>query len=189
MYSCDPIILCGCGWLSFIGSQTPTQPLFHSFTATGRENKVKNIVDWEKKWNETKKPNQNKNRYISYQNRLDLGKINLFCCQLKQIWLVRNKDRIKQYLPLVPPLFFFPGSTSHLHSWLSLEEQKKNLFLSHLFLCLVDNPRDEKIFMCYYLSKIMFSSLTWVSIGLPNQRYALHFILSNIFLVINLDFL
>lgn len=143
-----------------------------------------------KKWNETKKPNQNKNRYISYQNRLDLGKINLFCCQLKQIWLVRNKDRIKQYLPLVPPpFFFFPGSTSHLHSWLSLEEQKKNLFLSHLFLCLVDNPRDEKIFMCYYLSNIMFSSLTWVSIGLPNQRNALHFILSNIFLVINLDFL
>lgn len=78
------------GGLSLARCQLPTQPLsFPLLNRAGAENEMEKLVG------------QNKDREVTSQhhgqNRLDLGKIVLICCPLKQSWAVRNKAEARPF--------------------------------------------------------------------------------------------
>lgn len=55
--------------------------------------------------------------YCHKESSLDMWKVNLMYCKLKETLVARNKDQITAIISLNS--FFFPGSTSLLHSHFS----------------------------------------------------------------------
>lgn len=92
-------ILTVCGGVALANSQIPTQPLLPSLSSAWQEEKI----GWERICVDIKTGRLLAN-YPHRQNRLDLGKINLICCQLQYILVGRNKGKHNNNTFPLPPL-------------------------------------------------------------------------------------
>jgi len=109
-------------WLLELGQLPDTHPAaLHSSSSTGQRERVRLKGLWVQIKTERSLTN-NHHR----QNKLDLGKTVFISCQSKQVWVVKNKYKFKQYLPLLPRLNFTPSFPTPLIPPPQVAETKQN---------------------------------------------------------------